>query len=134
VSGKRDKATECGELAYSTETTEYNVKSARSPVSTRLAGGPRGSSWSYRSRAHKLETLRVSAFAQLQRASLSVQLNIAEGYAFGDSPSFTRHLAIAYGSAVETGELLEVALEAHVIVGNWAAISLTGIAGASGCC
>ena len=52
---------------------------------------------------------------QLQRASLSVQLNIAEGYAYANSPSFTRHLAIAYGSAVETGELLEVALDAHVI-------------------
>ena len=54
-------------------------------------------------------------FAQLQRASLSVQLNIAEGYAFGESPTFTRHLAIAYGSAVETGELLEIALDAGVI-------------------
>ena len=41
-------------------------------------------------------------FSQLQRASLSVQLNIAEGYAYGNSPSFTHHLAIAYGSAVET--------------------------------
>ena len=40
-------------------------------------------------------------FNQLQRASLSVQLNIAEGYPFGDSPTFTRHLGIAYGSAVE---------------------------------
>ena len=55
-------------------------------------------------------------FAQLQRASLSVQLNIAEGYAFGDSPSFTRHLGIAYGSSVETGELLEIALDAKIIV------------------
>lgn len=54
-------------------------------------------------------------FAQLQRASLSVQLNIAEGYAFGESPSFTRHLAIAYGSAVETGELLEIALDTNII-------------------
>src|ERR671921_1929583 len=54
-------------------------------------------------------------FSQLQRASLSVQLNIAEGYAFGDSPSFTRHLRIAYGSAVETGELLETALKADVV-------------------
>ena len=60
-------------------------------------------------------------FAQLQRASLSVQLNIAEGYAFGESPSFNRHLAIAYGSAVETGELLEIALDASIVatdVGN----------------
>jgi four helix bundle protein len=54
-------------------------------------------------------------FAQLQRASLSVQLNIAEGYAFGESPSFTRHLAIAYGSAVETGELLEIAIDANIV-------------------
>jgi four helix bundle protein len=47
-------------------------------------------------------------FTQLQRASLSVQLNVAEGYTFGNSPSFTRHLGIAYGSAVETGELLQL--------------------------
>jgi len=43
-----------------------------------------------------------------------VQLNIAERYSNGNSPSFTRHLAIAYGSAVETGELLEIALDAEV--------------------
>jgi four helix bundle protein len=54
-------------------------------------------------------------FSQLQRASLSVQLNIAEGYAYADSPSFTRHLRIAYGSAVETGELLEIAVDADII-------------------
>src|SRR5215210_755827 len=54
-------------------------------------------------------------FAQLQRASLSVQLNIAEGYSFGESPTYHRHLSIAYGSAVETGELLEIALDAKVI-------------------
>ena len=54
-------------------------------------------------------------FSQLQRASLSVQLNIAEGYAFGETPTYTRHLRIAYGSAVETGELLEIALKANVI-------------------
>jgi four helix bundle protein len=50
----------------------------------------------------------AALFAQLQRASLSVQLNIAEGMTFGDSPSYTRFLGIAYGSAVETGELLEL--------------------------
>jgi four helix bundle protein len=47
-------------------------------------------------------------FAQLQRSSLSVQLNIAEGVTYGDSPSYTRFLGIAYGSAVETGELLDL--------------------------
>ena len=60
-------------------------------------------------------------FSQLQRASLSVQLNIAEGYAYGQSRSFTRHMTIAYGSAVETGELLEIALDANIVasaVGN----------------
>jgi four helix bundle protein len=57
----------------------------------------------------------AALFSQLQRASLSVQLNIAEGYAYGDSRSFTRHLAIAYGSAVETGELLEIAIEADIV-------------------
>ena len=57
----------------------------------------------------------AALFSQLQRASLSVQLNIAEGYAYADSPCFTRHLSIAYGSAVETGDLLEIALEAKVL-------------------
>src|SRR4026208_1055603 len=57
----------------------------------------------------------AALFSQLQRASLSVQLNIAEGYAYGSSRSCTRHLNIAYGSAVETGELLEIALDAEVV-------------------
>jgi four helix bundle protein len=54
-------------------------------------------------------------FSQLQRASLSVQLNIAEGYSFGESPTFTRHLGIAYGSAVETGELLRLSVDAEIV-------------------
>ena len=57
----------------------------------------------------------AALFSQLQRASLSVQLNIAEGYAYGPSRTCTRHLNIAYGSAVETGELLEVALDANIV-------------------
>lgn len=57
----------------------------------------------------------AALFNQLQRASLSVQLNIAEGYTFGNSPTFTRHLGIAYGSAVETGELLQLALDAEIV-------------------
>jgi four helix bundle protein len=54
-------------------------------------------------------------YVQLQRASLSVELNIAEGYTFGNSPTFTRHLGIAYGSAVETVELLRLGIEADVL-------------------
>ena len=45
---------------------------------------------------------------QLQRAALSVQLNIAEGYALRSSKRFRNHLDIAYASAVETAELLEL--------------------------
>jgi four helix bundle protein len=56
----------------------------------------------------------AALFSQLQRASLSIQLNIAEGYSYGDSPTFTKHLGIAYGSAVETGELLRLALDAQL--------------------
>jgi four helix bundle protein len=40
-----------------------------------------------------------------------VQLNIAEGYAFGSSKRFRNHLDIAYASSVETAELLELAEE-----------------------
>jgi four helix bundle protein len=57
----------------------------------------------------------AALFGQFQRAALSVQLNIAEGYALGGRKQFARHLRIAYGSAVETGELLELAREKNVI-------------------
>jgi four helix bundle protein len=33
----------------------------------------------------------------------AASLNIAEGHAYGTSRTFTKHLNIAYGSAVETG-------------------------------
>src|SRR5262245_16335501 len=48
-----------------------------------------------------------AAWGQLQRCSLSVHLNIAEGYALGTTASFNKHRRIAYGSAVETGEVLD---------------------------
>ena len=47
-------------------------------------------------------------FDQLLRASVSAQVNISEGYAWTDSPTFRRHLQIAYGSAVECGDLLRL--------------------------
>lgn len=47
-------------------------------------------------------------FDQLQRAALSVQLNIAEGHALGSVPKFRQHLTIANGSSVETIECLEL--------------------------
>ncbi|MBI4499614.1 MAG: four helix bundle protein [Gemmatimonadetes bacterium] len=50
----------------------------------------------------------AAVFGQLQRAALSVQLNIAEGYALRSTGLLRRHLTIAYGSAVETSDLLEI--------------------------
>ena len=54
-------------------------------------------------------------FSQLQRAALSVQLNIAEGYALKTSKRFRNHLDIAYGSAVEAAELLELSSELQLL-------------------
>ncbi|HEV8122712.1 MAG TPA: four helix bundle protein [Gemmatimonadales bacterium] len=50
-------------------------------------------------------------FAQLQRSSLSAQINISEGYAFGPSGKVKYPYAIAYASAVETDDLLDLLLE-----------------------
>lgn len=54
-------------------------------------------------------------FSQLQRSALSIQLNIAEGYALADYGRLGNHLAIAYGSAVETDDLLDLALEEEIL-------------------
>ena len=53
--------------------------------------------------------------SQLQRSALSTQLNIAEGYARHSTRQFRYHLNVAYGSAVETIELLEL-LRDHALV------------------
>ncbi len=53
--------------------------------------------------------------AQLQRAALSTQLNIAEGYARHSIPQFRYHLNVAYGSSVETIELLELLRDHRLI-------------------
>ncbi|MEO8030338.1 MAG: four helix bundle protein [Gemmatimonadota bacterium] len=61
-----------------------------------------------------------AAFGQLQRSSLSVQLNIAEGWAFPNSPTCTRHLSIAHGSAMETADLVDLLIETRVVSGRLA--------------
>ena len=45
---------------------------------------------------------------QLRRAALSVQLNIAEGFASGPGARCRYHLRVAYASAVEATELIEL--------------------------
>jgi four helix bundle protein len=42
-------------------------------------------------------------------------LNISEGYALGTRPQFRRHLAIAFGSAVEAEDLLSTFLEERLV-------------------
>ena len=66
----------------------------------------------------------AALFSQLQRASLSIQLNIAEGYAYRSPRMFRRHLDIAYGSGVETTELLELALEKNLLPPEVALLAL----------
>lgn len=56
----------------------------------------------------------AAVFWQLQKAALSVQLNIAEGYAIWHPRQRRRHLRIAYGSAVETVDALELLADAAV--------------------
>ena len=46
------------------------------------------------------------ALDQLRRSSLSVRLNLVEGYSWRPSPRWLHHLRIAMGSAVETTECL----------------------------
>lgn len=53
----------------------------------------------------------AGVFGQLQRSSVSVMVNISEGYGWMNTPTFTRHLRIAYGSALETADLLDVLYE-----------------------
>jgi four helix bundle protein len=65
-----------------------------------------------------------AVFAQLQRSSLSVQLNIAEGYARRSRGAFRAHLEIAYGSAVETADLLRLCLEEKILPEHSAQVAL----------
>ena len=66
----------------------------------------------------------AALFAQLQRSALSIQLNIAEGFALADYGRFGNHLAIAYGSAVETGDLLELAIDEEIVPRQFGACAL----------
>lgn len=66
---------------------------------------------------------RAAALEQLRRAALSVQLNIAEGYASGPGARCRSHLRIAYASAVETTDILELLRDLGAEVGALVALS-----------
>ena len=53
----------------------------------------------------------LSLSDQLYRAVGSIGANIAEGYGFGPSNRMRNHLRIAYASAIETEDLLELLAE-----------------------
>ena len=54
-------------------------------------------------------------FGQVQRSSISIQANIAEGYAYARSKTNLKHLQIAYGSAIETLDLLRLLAKAELV-------------------
>jgi four helix bundle protein len=46
--------------------------------------------------------------SQIRRAAVSVEANIAEGYALGTAPNYLRHLNISVGSLAETKSHIEI--------------------------
>jgi four helix bundle protein len=61
---------------------------------------------------------QAALFGQIQRSSLSVQLNIAEGYAYKRGPTYLKHFRIAYGSAIETLDLLRTMTKCGAMPGT----------------
>ncbi len=57
----------------------------------------------------------AAAWSQIRRASLSVPLNIAEGYLWRPGARWRFHLRVANGSALETGELLWFLVEVRAM-------------------
>jgi four helix bundle protein len=47
--------------------------------------------------------------SQMRRSAVSVEANIAEGYALGTGPNYLRHLNISVGSLAETESHIEIA-------------------------
>jgi four helix bundle protein len=65
-------------------------------------------------------------YSQLNRAALSIQLNISEGYGFGSDRRFVHHLKIAKGSTSETLDLLELLVERKEIPDEEARRAIAG--------
>jgi four helix bundle protein len=53
--------------------------------------------------------------SQIRRAAVSVESNIAEGYALGTTPNYLRHLNISVGSLAEVECQTEIAQDLHYL-------------------
>ena len=51
----------------------------------------------------------------MQRSSVSIQANIAEGYAYAKTKTNLKHQQIAYGSAIETLDFLRLLVKAELV-------------------
>jgi len=60
---------------------------------------------------------RHALYDQVRRSSLSVMLNLCEGYALGPGRRCRWHFRVAHGSSVETTDVLEVLEELGSAVG-----------------
>ncbi len=78
----------------------------------------------YRAAKHYWTAPASAIFAQLLRSALSAQLNTAEGFALADYGRFGNHLAIAYGSAIETGDILELVTEEEIVPKDFGEVAL----------
>lgn len=58
---------------------------------------------------------RYGLASQIQRASCSVPLNIAEGFGTGTTASFLRHLRIARGSLCEVQTCIDLGVLLHAL-------------------
>ena len=54
-------------------------------------------------------------FDRLLQATLDVQLQISQGYAFRSHEQFKRHLRLAYSAAVEAIDLLRLLDDEHLV-------------------
>ncbi len=53
--------------------------------------------------------------SQIRRAAVSIESNIAEGYALGTAPNYLRHLNISTGSLAEMECQTEIAHDLHYL-------------------
>lgn len=63
-------------------------------------------------------------FYQLQASALAIQLHVARGHALRKTRTYRKHLTLAYASAIETHELLQLLEQTHLVPSDEAADAL----------